>query len=83
MNAIVAEMLNAAADSVEELRTRFDSVRLGPIVGNYETIAFKFDGKPYTGTLRGRNADLCVGFDPESDAAIALRVFLDGHARPA
>ena len=79
MEAIVKEMMAAAANSLEEMRKRFDSVRLGPIVGNYETITFRFDGQPYQGTLRGRNADCCVGFAPDYDAAIALRVYLDGH----
>ena len=66
-----------------ELRSRFTDIKLAQFETGqaFERITFKFDGVPYSGELRGRNQDLCVGVNQEADRAIALRVFLDGDAQ--
>jgi len=47
-----------------------------------DSISFKVAGKPYTGFLRGRNADLVLSGVQEIDASIAVRVLVDGDAEP-
>ena len=79
---LLAAMVAAANDSVEDLRGRISDVKLGPIVDNRQTILFNLDGSPYQGVLRGRNVNLCMGFGEEQDRAIAVRVFVDDDAQP-
>lgn len=82
MIPLVKEMLDAANQSVADLRARITEVKLCDL--NIETgfnfIQFNLDGIPYMGRLAGRNKNLCVGFGEEQDKAIALRVFIDKNA---
>lgn len=69
--------------SFEELRGRITDVRYGVYwvsVVNDNPILFKFGGNQYRGLLRGRNVDLVLGAGLEIDAAVAVRVLLDGDA---
>lgn len=78
-----SEFVRTANKSVSDIRSRVSNVRYGPLVeGEPETILFELDGKPYSGKLTGRNADLVVGAGSEQDAAIATRVLLDRQAKP-
>lgn len=79
---IIGSMMQAARDSGANLAARISDVRQGPIVGGLETITFKVDGVPHSGSLRGRNAQLAVGFGEESDRGIALRILVDGDVAP-
>lgn len=65
---------------MEHLRQRISDVRYGPVENEQNTILFKFDNVQYYGALKGRNADLVLGAGAVQDAAIALRVLLDGDA---
>jgi hypothetical protein len=77
-------MVGAATASASALRERVTEVRYAPTDGKTNDIEFKFDGKPMSGSLRGRNADAVLrGKDAEGDRALAVRTMLDGDARPA
>ncbi len=80
--AIVDTMLQAAKASAQSIASRIANVRLLPYDGSGpECITFTLDGKPYHGTLEGRNGCLCVGMQgEEADRAIAARVLIDGDA---
>ncbi len=70
-----AQMIQTGIDAASDLRDRVSNVKLGPLGDKYETIAFDFDGEPYSGLLKGRNKDLVVmGDGRESDKGIAARV---------
>lgn len=79
---IVAEMLQAAQNSIEELKNRITNVKYGKPSNSKQpwanVICFDLDGIPQKGVLRGRNKDLLLGFGVEGDKAIACRVLLDG-----
>ena len=80
---VVRGMADAAQDSVDGMRKRITDVRLADTDGQSNAITFAFDGAPYRGILKGRNADLAVAGDGrESDRGIAVRVMLDGDAAP-
>ena len=55
--------------------------RIAGVVAIDNGISFTLDGEEYSGTLRGRNRDLVVGFNKQADVAIAVRVLLDGDAK--
>lgn len=74
---LVAEMVNAAADSLAEIRGRVSNVRYA--AGPDYAITFELDGQQYRGLLRGRNLNAVLIGD-ERDAALAVRTILDGHA---
>lgn len=73
------DMIDAGAASMAELRSKMTHVRYGR--AEHNEIRFNFDDVPYVGVLRGRNAHLMLGFNSTLNAAIALRVMLDGDAR--
>ena len=82
---IVAEMLNAAFRSVDNLKDQIDNVKYGLFdlaEPNRNPIEFTLRGVKYIGQLKGRNRDYCLGFGVEQDKAIVCRVLLDGHAEP-
>jgi len=79
---VVSSLLTEAQKAVGSLHDRISEVRLGPIVGNVETIKFNFDGRPYVGKMLGRNRDMVLGHGVAYDIALAVRVLLDGDARP-
>ena len=75
---IASELIRAGQESARLLRDRVTEVAYGPGNG----IRFKLDGIPYTGEMKGRNADLLLGFGEIQDKAVAIRVLIDKHARP-
>ena len=77
-------MIETVYRSCDELRSRITNVRTAGFDAErrHELVAFDLDGKPHQGVLRGRNRDLCLGFGADTDAGIAARVLLDGHATP-
>lgn len=85
---LIAMLVDAGNASTVELRQRISNVRLAPlgtaIAKKCECIHFEMDGTPYLGELRGRNRDLVVGVNPDSETnrSIALRVYLDQGATP-
>jgi hypothetical protein len=81
MDQITRALLDAVPASTATLRARIAAVRWGP-VETLNTITFTFDGKPYIGRMLGRNADLVIGHSSETDQSVALRVLLDGDAKP-
>jgi hypothetical protein len=91
MNALVEEFRKALYESLTQTRSRITGVRYGPLtyeplfrgsVGTEDRIFFEIDGEPHLGILRGRNRDLILTGDAEMDAAIVLRVMLDGDYDP-
>jgi hypothetical protein len=79
---IVAEMLQTAQNSIEQLKNRITNIRYGKPDTSKElwqnVIYFNLDGEPKTGILRGRNKNLLLGFGVECDKSIACRVLIDG-----
>jgi hypothetical protein len=82
MIPIVKEMIDAANQSVADLRERITDAKYAGFDPEmkFELISFKLDGEAYLGKLAGRNKDLCLDFGMDHDKAIAVRVFLDGDA---
>ena len=76
--SIVSGMISATKESMKETRARITSVRYGDCSDGVDRILFDFDGKPHSGHLAGRNADLFLTDIPHYDSGIALRVILDG-----
>ncbi len=79
---IVAEMIQTAQNSIEDLKNRITNIRYGKPDTSKEpwenVIYFNLDGEPKKGVLRGRNKNLILGFGLEPDKAIACRVLIDG-----
>jgi hypothetical protein len=84
MSTLLALLLGAADESAAQLRERITEVSHAGLDDEMtlQKIAFKLDGVAYVGVLRGRNADLCMGFGSENDRGIAARVLIDGDATP-
>jgi hypothetical protein len=79
MNDLVSTLLNAVPESLRDLRAKIVDVKWAPPAFNEDNcISFTMNGQRRIGFLKGRNADLILTGDPEPDAAIALRTFLDG-----
>ena len=67
--------------SVADIENRASNVCWGPIYdAGPAIILFHLDSRPFSGALKGRNADLMLGGGEDADKAIAARVYLDGHA---
>lgn len=82
-SGMIAEFVKASQLSLQQLRDRIGNVRHGGFKDDqYEIVRFTFDGKEYEGILKGRNQDLVLGMDEESDRAIAARVLLSRDAAP-
>jgi hypothetical protein len=81
---LVRQLIDTAHASLDEIRARVSNVRNAPIDihADSDSILFDFDGKPWVGYFRGRNLMLLVGFGEDRDKAIAIRIMLDGDARP-
>lgn len=88
---LVKAMIHAAEQSVGDLRATISDVRHGGFSPcySYELIEFSVNPSPtvkpemvgsYVGTIKGRNSELALGYHPDADRAIALRVWLDGDA---
>lgn len=75
MKEIVQTLIQTVQTSAEALRARISNVQYGDVASNQ--IKFQLDGKSMVGYLKGRNADLLLGFGTEQDKAIACRVLLD------
>lgn len=73
---LVSELGDSFIESLGLLRQDVSHV----IYLDENSIAFLFRDKVYQGTLKGRNAELVLGWGEECDKAIALRVLLDGAA---
>lgn len=56
--------------------------RISNVTWCEQGIAFDLDGLPHTGVMRGSNRDLLLGYGPQNDASVALRVWLAGDATP-
>ena len=65
-------------DTIEISNVRYGRFNSGK--PNENPIEFEVAGKLHHGLLRGRNADLSLGFGTQSDYGIALRVLLDGDS---
>jgi hypothetical protein len=78
MQNLLKAFFEASRESSDEIMARISKVKLGPIVGNEETVRFDFDGKPYVGVQRGRNRDAVIGLSEETDKGWVLRMILDG-----
>lgn len=79
---LVGALIEAAEESATALGDRVSNVRYAPLDANatVESILFDFDGIAHRGEMRGRNRDLVIGYKPDADRAIAVRVMLDGDA---
>lgn len=75
---LLNSMHEAVWSALEDIRYRISDVRWGSVRDGKDRIAFIFDGEPCTAVLRGRNQDLVLTGDPDSDASVALRCILDG-----
>ena len=80
---LVKVMAKALSRSLDELSSRIQNVRWGPIGREEEdVILFEIDGQTWRGKLQGRNKDLVVSGNPELDAKVALRTLVDNNAGP-
>mgnify|MGYP000845510605 CR=1 FL=1 len=75
-------MMDTLIESIQEIKAGITDVVSGDLEDDVDTVLFKYQGRPYKGYLKGRNAEVVVGVSPEADKAIALRVWIDGHASP-
>lgn len=87
-SVIVSEMLEGGRQSSEDLRKSIKNVKFAGFSFDYscelisfEIVAGTHKAGKFIGEMRGRNADLVLGYDAEGDKAIAARVLLDGHAK--
>lgn len=85
---LVSEMLEGARQSCEDLRASIVNVKFAGFSADYSCQLVSFEivegthkGGKFIGKLRGRNADLCLGFGEEQDKGIAARVLIDGDAK--
>jgi hypothetical protein len=83
-SALVGMLLEAAEQSLADLRRRVANVRLCDISiaadMGVECIEFEFDGKHHRAKLVGRMKDVVIGWSEECDRRVALSLLLDGHA---
>lgn len=77
---ITGMMIDAAAESMAQLRARVANVRWDHR-GLVDGIAFEFDGVTHHADLRGRNRDAMIGYGAEQDASIAICSIIDGDAQ--
>lgn len=79
MNNLLICLFQAAKMSAEELKKEIHSIKYLPFSSEdtYDKITFIFRNQKYTGSLKGRNRDLLLGFGEENDKAIVIRVILD------
>lgn len=75
---LIGGMIAGGLRAVDELREQITDVRLGSCADGQDRITFTLNGKPMAGILRGRNRDLMLTGNPDSDTSVALRCFLDG-----
>jgi hypothetical protein len=82
---LVEMLLDTAAASTQDLRTRVTNMRYAGLdvaeKKNCDCILFEFDGKPHFGEMRGRyfNSVMLSGASNEADKSIAVGLMLDGH----
>lgn len=75
---LIGEMIAGGFCAVDELREQITDVRWGSCADGQDRITFTLQGTPMVGILRGRNRNLMLTGNPDSDSAVAIRVFLDG-----
>jgi len=81
MSPLVKAMLAAGNQSLAEFRRDIRNVKWSDVDGEFD-FTFTLRDVPYGGVMRGRNADLVVTGNLAYDVTIALRVLLDGDAKP-
>jgi len=79
---IVTDLIQTGRRAIREFRGRISGVKYGPVQNGEDAILFDLDGVPHRGVLKGRNAELVMGSDPEANKAMAARIFLAGDAAP-